>query len=148
MLWIPGSDDSSLRDLSSQLQGEGRFRPYTPLWKTTGTQPSLGNGSLKGQWAPVGGMIFVVVAFVAGSTTTFGTGNFSVTLPRYSNCPLDIFGPLYLFDSGVQGYHGFCSVTSISDRLNFQTPGSVTPTTPFTWGTNDGFKANIMYPVP
>ncbi|WP_230396170.1 hypothetical protein [Streptomyces blattellae] len=54
---------------------------YSPTWTTTGTAPAIGNGTLTGRHMKVGRMVTVVINLIAGSTTTFGTGNMSFSLP-------------------------------------------------------------------
>ncbi|HVV37578.1 MAG TPA: hypothetical protein VHC63_13295 [Acidimicrobiales bacterium] len=54
---------------------------YTPTWSTSGTAPSLGNGTLSGAYKKLGKTLYVRVRWVAGSTTTFGTGSYFFDLP-------------------------------------------------------------------
>lgn len=54
---------------------------YTPTWTSTGTAPALGNGTLTGRYMKIGRTVIVQINLVAGSTTTFGTGNYSFSLP-------------------------------------------------------------------
>jgi hypothetical protein len=54
---------------------------YTPTWTSTGTAPTLGNGTITGQYRRVGDSIDVIVRFVSGSTSTAGTGKWQFTIP-------------------------------------------------------------------
>jgi len=54
---------------------------YTPSWTTTGTAPSLGNGTLVGKFKQVGKTVFFRSSLTIGSTTTVGTGNWMFSLP-------------------------------------------------------------------
>lgn len=55
---------------------------YTPTWSTSNaTQPAIGNGTLTGAYRPIGKTVFFRIRFVAGSTTTFGDGLWSFSLP-------------------------------------------------------------------
>lgn len=46
---------------------------YTPTWtQSSGTQPSLGDGTLTGYYSRSGNIVTVMLRFVAGSTTTYG----------------------------------------------------------------------------
>lgn len=54
---------------------------YTPTWSSSGTQPSIGNGSLIGRYVRQGKMCSVRIALKGGSTTTVGTGGYSFALP-------------------------------------------------------------------
>jgi hypothetical protein len=47
--------------------------PYTPTWTANAGTPSLGNGTLVGEWCP-GPKVFFHLQLVIGSTSTFGSG--------------------------------------------------------------------------
>jgi hypothetical protein len=55
---------------------------YTPVWTCSTTNPSLGNGTLTGAFRAVGKTVDFRLRWVAGSTTTYGDGQWSFTLPR------------------------------------------------------------------
>ena len=57
------------------------FADYTPAWTSTGTQPVLGNGTLTGRYTRYGPLCFCRIRLVAGSTTTFGTGQWQFSFP-------------------------------------------------------------------
>ena len=54
---------------------------YTPVWTASGTAPALGNGQLTGTYSRVGKNWSFRIFFQPGSTSTFGTGTYSITLP-------------------------------------------------------------------
>lgn len=54
---------------------------YTPAWTSSGTAPALGNGSIQGKYYRVGKTVDFEVLLTPGSTTTFGTGVYSISLP-------------------------------------------------------------------
>ena len=54
---------------------------YTPVWVASGTQPVLNNGTITSRYIQQGKFVTYVGRLVAGSTTTFGTGNYSISLP-------------------------------------------------------------------
>lgn len=55
---------------------------YSPAWTSTGTAPSLGDGVLLGRYALLGdNLMFVSISLLIGSTTTVGSGNYSLALP-------------------------------------------------------------------
>lgn len=54
---------------------------YTPTWTCSGSAPAIGNGTLSGAYKQIGKTLYVRISFVAGSTTTFGTGDFRFALP-------------------------------------------------------------------
>lgn len=54
---------------------------WTPVWSCSVTPPSLGNGTLAGAYKATGKTVEFRLRFVAGSTTTYGEGLWSFTLP-------------------------------------------------------------------
>lgn len=55
---------------------------YSPTWTTSNaTQPSLGNGSLTGRYKALGKTVWFSLRFQAGSSTTFGDGLWTFSLP-------------------------------------------------------------------
>jgi hypothetical protein len=115
---------------------------YTPNWSSTGTAPSLGNGTLTGQYTRNGNLVSFTIAFVAGSTTTFGTGSWFFSLPFASN----VTG---------QTFTGFLARTGVVDYVLNSTPATagnanifpayltgggaarLTATQPITWQSGD-----------
>lgn len=57
---------------------------YTPTWTSSGTAPALGNGTLVGRHMKIGRTVHYQINLVMGSTTTYGTGNYSFDLPATS----------------------------------------------------------------
>ena len=56
--------------------------PYTPTWAVvSGTAPSIGNGTLSGRYQQVGKTVHFVVQITMGSTTTYGSGQWTLSLP-------------------------------------------------------------------
>jgi len=50
-------------------------------WTSTGTAPSLGNGTWNGKYIQAGKFVRFRIVLTMGSTTTFGTGTYSLALP-------------------------------------------------------------------
>lgn len=60
----------------------GLPQAYTPVWTSAGgAAPVVGNGSLTGQWARMGGLVWANITLVIGSTTTLGGGGWVFSLP-------------------------------------------------------------------
>lgn len=71
---------------------------FTPTWtQGSGTQPSLGNGTLTGLWGQAGSLNFIQIKWVAGSSTTFGN---NATAWRFGNLPATI-GSLLTVQVGI-----------------------------------------------
>ncbi len=54
---------------------------YTPTWTSTGTAPVKNNGTLVGSYRQAGKTVHVRIHLTMGSSTTFGTGSYSLSLP-------------------------------------------------------------------
>lgn len=54
---------------------------YTPAWTASGTAPAIGNGAIIGKYIAAGKLIHFRVVLTMGSTTTYGTGQYSISLP-------------------------------------------------------------------
>jgi len=50
-------------------------------WTSTGTAPSLGNGTWNGKYIQAGKFVRFRIVLTMGSTTTYGTGTYSLALP-------------------------------------------------------------------
>lgn len=68
-------------DGTSWVMWDTQWRTYTPGWYSSGTQPTLGNGSLTGKFRQVGKAIEVHLALITGSTTTYGSGQYYFSVP-------------------------------------------------------------------
>lgn len=77
---IPTGDDwKVMTDIDVALTGA--WTSYTPTWASFGTQPAIGNGTLTGRYARVGKRIAFSIDLVIGSTTTFGTNLYTLSIP-------------------------------------------------------------------
>lgn len=54
---------------------------FTPAWTGSTTNPAIGNGTIVGRYRKVGKTVHFRVIITAGSTTTFGSGNYAIGLP-------------------------------------------------------------------
>lgn len=75
--------DTTCSLLSSSTGGisYGQWKPYTPAWFTTGTQPAIGNGTITGRYQQTNGLVAFAAEIKAGSTSTFGSNAYSLGLP-------------------------------------------------------------------
>lgn len=59
----------------------GTWASFTPTWTGSGSNPSLGNGTLVGRYSKIGRLVTVHINLIPGSTTTYGSGNYNWALP-------------------------------------------------------------------
>lgn len=57
------------------------WTPYTPVWSGATTNPVIGNGTLVGRHMKIGRSCHLRIEMLAGSTTTYGSGGWSLSLP-------------------------------------------------------------------
>lgn len=133
----------------------GGLLEYTATWASTGTQPAKGNGVVRAACRRDGSVGVVRFQIIPGSTTTFGTGAWSLTLPTGwaagTSSQQYQMGWLMLNDTGTAVYTGLCYVDpgGTSMHLRYGSPwSSVTNTAPFTWVNGDflsgGFDALVL----
>ncbi|ARF75675.1 hypothetical protein B7C62_28035 [Kitasatospora albolonga] len=100
---------------------------YTPAWTSSGTNPALGNGSITGRYMKIGRTVHVSILLVGGSTTTWGTGAYSIAAPFTSaNIGVAFVGAARL--AGTDTWAGICNLSANTTAINLQFPASTTNT--------------------
>jgi hypothetical protein len=127
---MPGHDISNL--------SQGIWTPYTPTWTAT-SDPAIGNGTIDAAYILIEKLLQIRIAIVMGSTTTYGSGNWNLSLPLGLTSKFHQMGTGGAHDVGVRfdpanpyfedGNNTFTIVTTGTGRLDFDTP--------FTWNTSD-----------
>jgi len=136
------------------LKYSSDWTSYTPSWTAAGTAPAIGNGTLSGKYLQVGKNVIVQIVFVAGSTTTFGTGEWRFSLPFAS---YELSGSAaghpaagYVEDAAVAAYTVLASRKSggaSNVAFFYNSTTSLQSTLPFTWGNGDFFNIELVYGV-
>lgn len=131
----------------------GLWRDWTPVWTSASNpQPSKGNGTLVGRYAINGQVVVAVLNLTAGSSTSFGTGNWTFSLPTEIAPAFFYLGSGRAFDNDVAGrYAVSATVDATSLIASFDAtagPGSrLAPTVPFTWAQNDNLYLSVTYEI-
>jgi hypothetical protein len=128
---------------------------YTPVWTAASVNPAIGNGTMTGQYKVIGKTCFVRGNIVMGSTTTFGTGEWYVSMPFTASNADAILMTANLLDQGSAWYNavlngaraGFNYKTAIQYQAVGGTANDVNATQPFTWATSDRFIWNGSYEI-
>ena len=121
-------------------------RSYTTTWAGSSSNPAIGNGSLTSNYSVFNGMCQVNVALVMGSTTTFGSGTWSFTLPITSRSSIPSFATARAYDSGSTTYYSgsaYASGTVIEASFS----GLLSSSVPITWATGDTLYITVNYPI-
>ena len=133
------------------------WQSYTPTWTAGTTNPSIGNGTLAGRYTQIGKTCTVCISFSAGSTTTFGSGNWSFSLPiTAKSAGFMYFGIAHIRKYQTSNYERVARITPSASATTVNSFGDPTPgsnslyinsTTPFTWGSGDTLDLEITYEV-
>jgi hypothetical protein len=132
----------------------GADTAYTPTWGSSGTAPAIGNGSIIGAYSQIQKRVFFRVGVTFGTTSTFGTGNYTLTLPVAPSSGIPYWSFLGYALQGGNAYTLTLDVNggSTSAALNYQSSlvglkTRVTPTAPLTWTatTGNGFWFSGTY---
>lgn len=124
---------------------------YTPAWTAATGNPTIGNGTITGRYIQLDKIVHVAINVVAGSTTTFGTGNYNLSLPVSAISGIRMTIGVYINDVGTQFYVGEGVINSGTTFETIAVGSSATgptfwsPTTPFTFGNADTFVVSGTY---
>lgn len=135
----------------------GRFSFNTSWTATSGTAPSIGNGTLGQSFMMRGAWVEAVYGLLVGTNTNVGNGGqWRFALPTGSNAgwPADN-GQVYLSDTGVTAYSGNALLDSAStfrpsavlSNGTYTQNAGVTQTVPFSWGNGDFAQMVVRYPL-
>ena len=148
-----GLDNNNINASAAIAQSKLAFdawQTYTPAWTTGGSAPSLGNGTLTGRYAQVGKTVHGAVALTMGSTTTFGTGAYFLSLPVTASA--NVMGAIGLVDvkdaSPAADYihAAVISTTTTFALYSMAAPAAAaTNTAPITFASGDIIYARFSY---
>lgn len=127
---------------------------YTPTWTASTTNPTIGNGTITGEWWTIGNKFLrVVITITVGSTTTVGTGNYSIGLPSAGGTPAagrkSLTGTFY--DTSVPNTYvivGEVNGTNTMSLTNGGFPvGNITAAAPVVPANGDQYHFDIEYRI-
>lgn len=134
--------------LNSQFKGLAAPEVYTPTFTASTVAASVGNATISGLYATEGKYCDYEIFFVAGSTTTFGTGNLLFSLPFPAAAGgLSPMGQGQIIDAsaGVRNYRTAALWTSTQILLISEAGAAVTNVVPWTWAVSDTWQAVGRY---
>jgi hypothetical protein len=137
------------------LKYTGDWISYTPVWGVvSGTAPTIGNGNLVGAYRRIGSVVDFYINMTAQSTTTFGSGSYTWSLPVAISVAEFNFGcQAAILDSGVtwyQNYRGSGVPYAYTDKFVVVNPTATTEVSnlsPMTWTAGDGIRIFGSYRV-
>jgi hypothetical protein len=143
-----GSSDQILKTVGGVPTWFGSFSTYTPVWTASGTAPNIGNGTASGRWLQIGKLVVATAGLVFGSTTTFGTGSYYLSLP-VTSAALPLAGGLsgLIQDSSpVALYQAFAVWVDTGRMGAFTDSGlAVGAVVPITFANGDSIRYTIAY---
>lgn len=153
LVTVTGGSDYSLANAAITLpsysyaetpQGFPQVFNYTPTWTSTGTQPSIGNGSFSGQFIMIGNLVKVRMYLSIGSTTNKGTGIWQFGLP-FAVASNQMIGNALPYQAGVGYKPAFLKQSSSTEcfTLDCVSGAQAEATSPFTWAAGNFMAANI-----
>jgi len=138
--------------LSDGTSPDGLWTNFTPTWTAATTNPTIGNGLLEGTYKRVGNTVHVWMMMIAGSTTTFGSGEYKISLPVTARAISRAVLSLVMNNDGTRLYNSLAhnayttSLSLDSDNVTlFWDTGVVTHNSPFAWASGDWFIISGTY---
>jgi hypothetical protein len=128
---------------------------YTPVWTAAAINPSIGNGTITGNYKVIGKTCFVRGNLVIGSTSTLGTGEWYVSMPFDAVDYDTIQIAVSILDSGTAWYNalmngaraGFVSKSAVQYQTVGGTTNSISTGNPIAWAPGDRFTWNGSYEI-
>ncbi|MFF1348516.1 hypothetical protein ACFVZJ_21475 [Streptomyces sp. NPDC058322] len=130
----------------------GAWTPYTPAWTAATTNPALGNGTMIGRYLKIGRTVQFHVELTMGSTTTYGSGAWSLSLPFAAAAGAGTrVGLAHAVGTIRAAGHTLVAPLAANFQCFFPASGSVSnlsnagATNPFTWAAGNGLRATLTY---
>lgn len=145
--YFTGSGTAALGDFANATTS------ITPVWSAASVNPTIGNGSLTGSAIRIGAMIYAAIDLDFGTTTTFGTGVYTFSLPSPFNgtAVRAGIGSAIGYKDGVAFYTGIAIMYAGFNTLQIishNTGNYWSATVPATWaGPSDFFRIGIWIPI-
>lgn len=126
---------------------------YTPTWTSSGTAPSLGNATMIGRYMKWGRTVLAHINLTMGSTTTYGSGDYSFSLPfNAATTGASLITSAQLLAGSVR-WAGQCVIgSSASSTSAFFSTSSTDPrlawlqaTVPATLASGHQLRLTLMY---
>lgn len=136
---------------------ETRRLNYNAQWSSSGTQPSIGNGSISSSYQVVMNRVNVYIKQNNSTTTTYGTGNYQWSLPfvYFANLNLvQIMSGCGVFYNGTSfpiiphnNYYFSGSGVSWTSTKDTITGGVCSSTNPTNWSSGNYFGFGWQYDI-
>ena len=128
------------------------WQSYTVSWTASTTNPAIGNGTLNGKYVQIGKIVTCNILMVPGSNTTFGSGNWSFSLPKTVASNAFLTGnwvvvdasPLKFYVGILRAYGSESKITQFIRDAGLYWLADITP---HTWADGDSLRISFTYEV-
>ncbi len=140
--------NSQIRDVATGIQAS--WGTYTPTWGGT-SNPAIGNGVLSGRYMRVGKTITANITIVMGSTTTYGSGTWTLSLPVASVFTTTTYvnlGSVSMRDTSASANSTGVAILANQTTAQMVVGSSnafVSTTAPWTWANGDTLSVTLKY---
>ncbi|MEU0634563.1 hypothetical protein, partial [Streptomyces sp. NPDC005989] len=131
----------------------GAWTNWTPAWTAATTAPALGNGTMTGRYMKWGRTCMVNLELTMGSTTTYGAGVWSFSLPFTAASAVGSRVGMAQALGGANRVAGQLIVAPAAGTFTCFFPASTSvsflsnngATNPFTWAATHQLRASFTY---
>ncbi|MFJ8109996.1 hypothetical protein [Streptomyces sp. NPDC096132] len=130
----------------------GAWTSYTPVWTAVTTNPVINNGTISGKYVKIGRLVVCKIMVVPGSTTTFGSGAYLLSLPfTAASSSIDDLGTSRL--TAASTYIGQCIIATggttasptFPTAANASIAANMSPTAPATFANGNTLRLMVSY---
>lgn len=121
---------------------------YTPTLSAGGGSPTVGDGTLTGKYSRQGRQWTANVSFSFGSTSSFGSGDVTITAPFKAKSKA--VGNVRITDAGTGHFTGVCEIAANAQTVVFYAGAGSSPVgtpvraaVPMTWANGDSMSFTI-----
>lgn len=144
-----------LTDIALAIQASNTpkiWTPYVPTWTASTTNPTIGNGSVTGDFCQIGSMVTARIEVAIGTTTNIGNGRYKWSLPIPTVAGHRFVGSMIALRSGVQftvataanvDWLGAIDTANMSAIIFSGVVGQATQA----WATGDFFVLELTYAI-
>lgn len=134
-----GNIELSVDGTNWSIVGDRTDLSWAPVWSATGTAPVLNNGSFVGAYSLDDKFVDFDMTLTIGSTTTIGSGTYTLTLPVAPVTGRKLFLGSFLHGGGIYQLFGHANGSTTLNVYQESSPvtawGSTTPVAPVSTDT-------------
>lgn len=142
-------DSTTLGYVTDALQGlTDPWTSWSIAWTASGTAPALGNATTNCSYLQAGKLVIAKFVVTFGSTSTYGTGTYSFSLPATAAGTTYGLGVAWALDASANTRNVMAVAQNSATTFQLQAHGqtaTVGQTVPWTWANGDYFRGVMVY---